>query len=219
MKISFCIPTYNRCDVLEELIKSISTQEKHSFDIEICVSDNASTDGTTESIERWKEMYGVPIIYKKNEKNIGPDRNYLAAVSLASGDYCWLLGSDDLLSPDALYKLGIVISSKCDLYLCDRKEFDMEMKSVKLEHRKWLDSDSAIFSLKNEVDYINYFNKCKTLGGVFSYLSSLIVRRELWDSVVFDNAYIGSAYAHVYVLFSMMKMQGWNFGLNIFHKP
>ncbi|POE03302.1 glycosyltransferase family 2 protein [Pectobacterium odoriferum] len=205
MKISFCIPTYNRCGVLEELINSISIQEKHSFDIEVCISDNASNDGTTESIERWKEVYGIQIVYKRNEKNIGPDRNYLSAVSLASGDYCWLLGSDDILAPDALEKLEKVVSKECDLYLCNRKEFDVDMKNIKLEHRKWLDSDSAVFSFRKKEDYINYLKKCRTLGGVFSYLSSLIVKRDKWNAVVFDENYIGSAYAHVYVVLSMIR--------------
>ncbi|EBH2219729.1 glycosyltransferase, partial [Salmonella enterica] len=48
MLISFCIPTYNRKEYLEELLNSINNQEKFNLDIEICISDNASTDGTEE---------------------------------------------------------------------------------------------------------------------------------------------------------------------------
>ncbi|MGX8940679.1 glycosyltransferase family 2 protein [Symbiopectobacterium sp. Eva_TO] len=205
MKISFCIPTYNRCEVLEELIASIANQEKHSFDVEVCISDNASTDGTQELIDKWEEMYGVTIIYSRNEANIGPDRNYLAAVSLASGDYCWLLGSDDILSPEALQCLSGFISSECDLYLCDRREFNYDMKIINFEHRRWLNSDSNIYSFSNDADYIKYFKSCRTLGGVFSYLSSLIVKRKKWNSIAFSNKYVGSAYMHVYVLLSIMK--------------
>ncbi|HHC1975330.1 TPA: glycosyltransferase family 2 protein, partial [Salmonella enterica] len=57
MLISFCIPTYNRKEYLEELLNSINNQEKFNLDIEICISDNASNDGTEEMIDVWRNNY------------------------------------------------------------------------------------------------------------------------------------------------------------------
>ncbi len=50
MLISFCIPTYNRKEYLEEWFNSITNKEKFNLDIEICIVDNASTVGTSERI-------------------------------------------------------------------------------------------------------------------------------------------------------------------------
>ncbi|EDQ3425490.1 glycosyltransferase family 2 protein, partial [Salmonella enterica subsp. enterica serovar 4,[5],12:i:-] len=71
MLISFCIPTYNRKEYLEELLNSINNQEKFNLDIEICISDNASTDGTEEMIDVWRNNYNFPIIYRRNSVNLG----------------------------------------------------------------------------------------------------------------------------------------------------
>lgn len=203
-KISFCIPTYNRCVALEELIKSIANQCKHSFDVEICISDNASTDDTEEMIDIWTKRYAVNINYNKNKYNIGPDRNYLAAVALASGEYCWLMGSDDALSPDAIQCFESYVHTEADIFLVDRVELDSEMKRVTDHHRKWLDGGSCLYYFSDPKDHLRYFNKCNSLGGAFSYLSSIIVKRELWEKVEFNEDYIGSAYAHVFYLLSIL---------------
>ncbi|HDO7716614.1 TPA: glycosyltransferase family 2 protein, partial [Yersinia enterocolitica] len=99
MQISFCIPTYNRSELLSELIKSIVEQCNNRADIEICISDNASSDDTSEMIKDWTTRTHLPIIYKRNEINLGADKNILLAQTLASGKYCWFFGSDDKLFP------------------------------------------------------------------------------------------------------------------------
>lgn len=203
-KISLCIPTYNRCAALEELIRSIACQNGHSFDVEVCISDNASTDDTEMMIDIWSSRYSINIRYNKNKCNIGPDRNYLAAVALATGEYCWLMGSDDALSPDALKYLENYIDRKADIILVDRVEMDFEMKEVTAFHRRWIESESGLYFFSKLNDHLRYFEKCNSLGGVFSYLSSIIVRRELWEKVIFDEKFIGSAYAHVFCLFDIL---------------
>jgi abequosyltransferase len=96
-RLSICIPTYNRRKYLGDTITSITTQVSaaDASRIEICVSDNASTDGTEILIRELQSRTPVRIIYFRNETNLGADANYLRAVELASGDYCWFMGSDD----------------------------------------------------------------------------------------------------------------------------
>ncbi len=208
MKVSFCIPTYNRAVYLESLIQSIKLQQPHGLELEICISDNASTDGTDELISVWEQNFGIPIQYKRHEKNIGPDRNYLAAISLAKGDYCWIFGSDDMLQADALAIIESELNKKNDIYLCDRKEMDINMSVVKDGHRKWLSNGTKEYIFNDDDDRVNYFNNCMSLGGVFSYLSSIIVNRSAWNNIAFDSNFIGTAYPHVYILLKILETQG-----------
>lgn len=207
MKISFCIPTYNREKFLEPLIKSIAEQKEHSFELEICISDNASTDNTGSKVVEWSEFYGIEIIYHRHTVNIGPDKNYLSAVALGTGDYCWIFGSDDILGHDALSCLEKNIASDSDIYLCDRKEMSIGMDLIKNPHRRWLSCGSKLFDLTSNEDRLSYFDYCQSVGGVFSYLSSIIVKRSRWHQIEFNEDYNGTAYAHVYIL------------LNVFNTP
>lgn len=205
MKVSFCIPTYNRSKFIDELLSSINRQSVHSLDIEVCISDNASTDDTRESIELWRDKYSFPIVYQRHAENIGPDRNYLAAVNMGTGDYCWIFGSDDILTNNALALMQTEIANGFDIYLCDRRELDLAMTKITNPHRKWLSGDSRLFSFRDDYDLIKYFRKCNSVGGLFSYLSSIIVKKDRWSSIEFDNSYIGTAYSHVYVLLKIIN--------------
>ncbi|OUE69052.1 glycosyltransferase family 2 protein [Citrobacter freundii] len=203
MIVSFCIPTYNRKDFLEELLNSINDQKVPNFDIEVCISDNASTDGTESMIEIWRQNFNFPIVYHRNSENLGPDRNFLASVSLASGDYCWIFGSDDALADDALITLESYLHSNADVYLCDRSETGYDLSKIKNPHRNWLNSTDHLFMFNSAFDRANYFNKCLSIGGVFSYLSSIIVKRSSWEEVDFDDSFFGTSYPHVYIMMSI----------------
>jgi glycosyltransferase involved in cell wall biosynthesis len=69
-------------------------------EIEVCVSDNGSTDNT-EAVVRDAQTR-MPITYHKNERNLGIPRNFVTVVKMASGEFTWLLGDDDLLLPESL---------------------------------------------------------------------------------------------------------------------
>ncbi|MEK9495022.1 glycosyltransferase family 2 protein [Photorhabdus sp. P32] len=208
MKISFCIPTYNRVEYLKSLVESIANQSNHSLDIDICISDNASTDGTDKMIASWQEIFNIPIHYHRHHENIGPDRNYLSAVNMGTGDYCWIFGSDDLLENDALFSIQVFLSKGYDIYLCDRKEMDISMKVVRNPHRKWLSCDTSTFVVNGGDDLVNYFNHCQSIGGAFSYLSSIIVKKKKWNAIELDESYVGTAYSHVYILLRILNQKG-----------
>lgn len=202
IKISFCIPTYNRSELLSELIESIVSQCENRNDIEICISDNASSDNTSEMIAKWKERTDTPIIYKINNENIGPDRNYLAAVDLASGEYCWLFGSDDRLLSDAIVRMDEHINEGHDICIVDRIECDFDMKPF--SHRTWMSTNSKLYNTSKRTELIEYFNNSYSVGAVFSYLSSIIVKRSRWIKVKFNPEFIGSCYAHVFYLLDIV---------------
>ena len=93
-KLSICIPTYNRSQLLAELLDSIV--EQNIPDIEVVVSDDASPDDTAGVADRYRGRI-AHFTFIRQPQNIGLDRNFLAVVGAATGDYVWLMGDDDRL--------------------------------------------------------------------------------------------------------------------------
>lgn len=105
MKITICIPTYNRSAHLTNCLQSIiSNKLRSKIDFQVCVSDNCSTD-ETEHVVRSAQK-NITIKYKKNSRNLGIPRNFLNAVEMADGEFVWLIGDDDLLLPYAIEELS-----------------------------------------------------------------------------------------------------------------
>jgi glycosyltransferase involved in cell wall biosynthesis len=73
----------------------------------VCISDNNSTDDTSE-IVKWAQDF-IDINYHKNSLNVGIPLNFINVVSMAKGDFVWLLGDDDLLMPYAYKKINKLI--------------------------------------------------------------------------------------------------------------
>jgi glycosyltransferase involved in cell wall biosynthesis len=93
-KVSICIPTYNRSKYIGTTIQSVLDSSYSNS--EIIISDNASTDNTTEIVESFADER---IRFYRNEHNLGPIRNWNCALQRASGEFVGLLYSDDLYGP------------------------------------------------------------------------------------------------------------------------
>lgn len=203
-KLSICIPTYNRAKYLPELLDSILSQSESNL-VEIAISDNASTDNTEELIKAYQERH-ENIVYLKLDENLGPDRNYFKAVENSSGEYAWLMGSDDKLAEGALALVLHEIESGKDIYLQDRIDCDINMNVIK--RRLWWRPDTKEnwdFSVDKLEDY---FSTCTSLGGVFSFLSSIVVKKSKWNNHFPPAEYFETAYSHVYTLLSILKNNG-----------
>mgnify|MGYP001407965082 CR=1 FL=1 len=109
MKLSICIPTFNRAECLNNCLNSILIARKnYNFNFEVCISDNCSSTNIKPLIKKYQKFYTIN--FNKNKNNLGVGVNILKAVSLAKGEFVWILGNDDLLMPytfrylDSLFK-------------------------------------------------------------------------------------------------------------------
>ena len=102
--VSVCIPTYNRKDYLKEALESVFAQTYKDY--EVVVVDDGSTDGTGKMIK--DAGYNVRY-YWVDHIGQAAARNKL--IELARGEYVTFLDSDDLLFPNAVQKLMVVIDS------------------------------------------------------------------------------------------------------------
>jgi glycosyltransferase involved in cell wall biosynthesis len=109
--LSICIPTYNRAPLLKEALDAVGPQIDRNKDVEVIVSDNASTDSTAEVVKnaqrRWKQ-----IRYCRNQTNVGLAGNFVhLSHELARGVFCWIIGDDDIILPDAVDRILSVLNS------------------------------------------------------------------------------------------------------------
>lgn len=99
--LSVCIPTYNRAERLAEALNCIAPQiEEIAADgeVELVISDNASPDATPDVVRAAQAKYPGVIRYSRNDSNIGFTGNLSRLCDeLACGEYCWLIGDDDLV--------------------------------------------------------------------------------------------------------------------------
>ena len=100
-KVSILIPTYNREKLIAETIESALAQDYQN--IEVVVVDNSSEDSTWEVVQEYSRR-DSRVVAKRNSENIGPVANWLKCIKYASGEFCKILWSDDLISPDFLSK-------------------------------------------------------------------------------------------------------------------
>ena len=65
-----------------------------------------------------------------------------------------------------------------------------------------------MFTFAGPHDLIDYFSRAGSIGSLFSYMSSIVVKRAAWNAVERDDRLAGSNYAHVASLFSVLRKGG-----------
>lgn len=185
MRVSICIPQYNRIDYLIKNLQIISRQTYS--DIEVVISDDNSSDGTEAKIENLKDSFKFPLVYKRNEKNLGFDRNLRQSLELASGEYLLVLGNDDSLTyQDSIERLVQFLEGNQhpDIGFCNYVEEKDQESIIK---RAAL---TKVFP-GNPETAIKYYKS-------FSFVAGIIFKRETFKSVNTEK-FDGSIYAQVYL--------------------
>ncbi|MBL8670966.1 MAG: glycosyltransferase family 2 protein [Alphaproteobacteria bacterium] len=100
-RLSICVPTRNRRSLLADLLAGLLGAPAAARDVEIVVSDNASTDGTQQLCEDIART-APGLRYFRQAADIGLLPNYVAALRRARGRYCVPLCDDDRIDLPAL---------------------------------------------------------------------------------------------------------------------
>lgn len=119
---SIVVLSYNQKSLIKETLNSIYNQ---SFkNIELVISDDASTDNTQKIITEWVDEHKnrfVNVIINFNEKNLGISANSTAGTKLATGEFVKNIGGDDILLPDAVQKMNEFLTSNKEARFCASK--------------------------------------------------------------------------------------------------
>ncbi len=102
VRFSLCIPAYNRARHLPALLDSIFAQNYKDFEVVICEDFSRERPHIAAIAHDYAARYPGTLRYEENEVNLGYDANIRRLVEQASGEYCFFMGNDDLMCPEAL---------------------------------------------------------------------------------------------------------------------
>ena len=129
MKLSICIPTFNRRNKLINCLNSIYLASLNSkLDFEVCISDNGSSYDIYDLIKQFEDKLKLKI--NKNKSNIGYMPNLLKVISISQGDFVWAMGDDDLLMPQALKRVDELFESNPDVDFFFVNSFHLDYKYI-----------------------------------------------------------------------------------------
>jgi len=111
-KLSIGIPVFNGEKFLHQCFNSLLSQTFTDF--ELIISDNASTDSTSNICKEYSKKF-KNFRYIRQDKNIGMKSNFFYVLQKASCDYFIWVGIDDILLPDFLKKNLEILQSKKNL--------------------------------------------------------------------------------------------------------
>ena len=101
MILSIGLPTFNRCNYLKETLDCLLPQlVGYENDIELIISDNASQDETKKVVDLAKSKNEFPIAYYRREVGVSGEENFITTCERCVGKYIFLMGDDDILSPN-----------------------------------------------------------------------------------------------------------------------
>lgn len=127
MKISVCIPSYNKRSIIETTIQSVVENVK-ALDAATCsyefvIIDDSSSDGSKEFLRSISDKYNFRLV--ENNPNKGLVRNWNECIKQASGDYVLILHSDDILAPGILPKYAEYILKNPDCKFIHSNAMDL----------------------------------------------------------------------------------------------
>lgn len=188
-KIDILIPTYNRCVYLDKnitLLKSIIESNNLQDDVGIIISNNHSTDGTSDCLDIHKCEY---ITVFTQSENIGLEKNALSILSQSTSSYVMYLGDDDYLSAEYIIEvLKEIDDTVCKLIIPSFYPIDMEGRRIGTEGR-CINMPRKYFGVGN--------NSAKALAHLAHQLSGVVYFREgLHESYYKHN--VNSIYPFIY---------------------
>ena len=133
--ISICIPTFNGAKYLKDALECVKMQTYDN--IEVIISDDASTDNTLEIVEVFKNEVSFPVyIFHHPPQGIGA--NWNNCVIHANGELIKFLFQDDLLEPTCIEEMVNPFLEKKNLGLVFSKR-KIIFDSYNKEHIAWIE--------------------------------------------------------------------------------
>ena len=189
--LTIAVPTYNGAKTIRCMLDLLLPQCNEQ--VEVLVSDNCSNDATQEIITGYQKQYPY-IKYIRNEKNIGPDANFLQCMQLASGRYIHLLSDDDVMMEGALAKILSYLSKNDEVGLVYLYTKGFRGKYVNAEScsapAKCPPEDICTTDKKIFMDYAGYY---------WGFMSSFVISKQHFDRINNPEQFFGTYWLQSYI--------------------
>ena len=198
--VSVGVPVYNGERTIRQALQSILAQSHEN--LELCISDNASTDGTREICEEFARR-DARIRYHRQERNLGAAANFKYVLDQACGSYFMWAAADDVRSPD-------FVTSNLR-FLEQHPDFVLSTSPTRFEDGAFDPIRVGDASLDGTLDerMCNFFRKWHANGRFYG----LMRRAPLLSCPVMDAHFLGADWAIVLHMAGQGKThrleQGW----------
>lgn len=190
IKLSVCIATFNRASFIAQTLNSIVSQL--TPEVELVIVDGGSKDHTQEIVAQYLLRY-PQIRYFRESTNSGVDQDYDKAVTYASGEFCWLMTDDDIISPNTIARVLPCLGEAHDLVILNAETRVADL-STTVESRRLEFPEDRVYG-PGERD--TFFSDC---ANYLSFIGCVVIRRAVWLSRDRSSFY-GSLFVHVAVIF------------------
>jgi len=129
LRVSVCIPTNARPELIVRAIGSVLAQSKLPY--EILIGDDSDDDATAETIERLQAATLVPMRLFRNRPRLGQGRNVGNLIAHASGDAILLLHDDDRIEPRGIETLARALGDDEQVVLAFGKSWAVDAEGKK----------------------------------------------------------------------------------------
>ena len=200
IQLSICMPIYNCAEFVGQALDSILPQTDE--ETEVIVYDGGSTDSTSSLMQAYLQIWSN-LRYYRGEARGGIDADMAKCVGYARGEYIWLFSGDDVMRPSSIARLREWLRKGCDVYLCEHSICDLNMNFLKT-YPMFTPNQKLCIDLAEATSRKEWFHRACSTEPFFSYMSSLIVRREKWESGRLIEEFDGSCWGHVARLFALI---------------
>jgi len=184
-EFTIVIPVHNGANYIESALKSILAQSYPHF--RILVLENASTDNTVEIVHRFHDPR---ITLIPSDALLPIEQNWGRIIHQSLSEYITFIGHDDLLYPDFLHEVNVLITTEpnASLYQVQFEEIDSDARPVRhppvIPYKETPEQFlSAILNEQEEVcgtGYVTRAEDYRRTGGIPSFPALLYADVILW---------------------------------------
>jgi len=198
--ITIAVPTYNSVGTLSVCIESILNQAltlEMARDLEVIVVDNGSVDNTSDVCSEYVLKFGNFFRYYRNSTNIGYDKNIGMLFAKSRGKFVKILCDDDAFDAGAISAFYIAVQRhpEVDLILSNFNVYDKNLNQI-IHQMSLCQGRDELF--KSPIDFF------ESAMGRYGQTSSLMIRRDAWNSIPCQNAY-GTMHIQVYMTLRLLQ--------------
>lgn len=133
---SIIVPAYNpKPAFFVEVMQSLRQQSYDNW--QLCIADASASKKAEELARKFRIIYGEKrISFVHLKENGGISENTNAGIGIAKGDWFGFMDHDDLLAPDALYEMALLINQDKEIEAIYTDEDQVEKGKKGLVHQK-----------------------------------------------------------------------------------
>lgn len=162
VKVTVLVMTYNHCSFVAQALDS-ALEQQTSFEYEILVSEDCSTDGTRELVVDYQRRYPQTIRLLLSEKNIRSNAIVVRGIRAARGEYIALLDGDDYwTSPRKLQKQADFLDSHPACAICFHNARTVK-EGGNGQSRNWTPAGHPEISTLEDIWMGNFIATCSTM--------------------------------------------------------